>query len=142
MEDFFLKNSPWFFLGYIVLKEIFPLLNRIVDSMIPQRVARIKSAEEKANELREREISLDEKKTDLHEREVVAWEQIGKSLAIMQTNQDDMSEKLSSIMSATNLISQSMVVLLDRDRRQRQHSVEDTQPLAPIEKVIMEQKKK
>lgn len=123
MEDFFIKNSPWFFIAYILLREGFPVLGRVLDRIIPERMRKQESQ-------RERELALEEKKADIKEREVVALEQIGKGLAILQNNQEDIEERLSEIMSALRYTNQSLAVLIDRER----YKLGETQPIKPVKR--------
>jgi len=115
---FFIQNSPYIFLTYVLIKELSPIARAVLEKIIPERIARHKALEE-------RHLELEEKQTDLRERETIAMENIQKHLFVIQNNQSHFSDEAKVIMAGIAAANQGIMVLLDRNKYARK---EDTQP--------------
>lgn len=121
MEQFLAENFPYIFLIYVVIYHgVIPIAKAVVEQYLPVKVSKMKSAEE-------RQIEIEEKRADLREREVVAMEQIGKTMAIIETNQRHMGTNLQTIASSVNLGNQALMTLLDRQENRRKTDPPTTQ---------------
>ncbi len=130
VEEFLVKNSYLAFIIYIVIKDGIPLIKSILDKTIPASLARKKSAEEKANELKALELEQADRKIDVDERHIIALEQIGKTLISQnadhklienmirdnQSHNQAIFQTMSTNLAAAN---QGLVLLLDRNQRYR-----------------------
>lgn len=124
IDTFLIQNSPYIFIIYIVIKELFPFLSKLVDSIMPNHIAKQKTIEEKANELKVRELELEEKKSDITERQTVAIEQMQRILANIETRQSHIENSLQTVSSAVATANQALVVVLDRAMLRRREDYE------------------
>jgi hypothetical protein len=121
--EFILRNSPWVFLGYILIKELSPVVSRVVEAVVPGQLAKRKLAEEKTNELKQREVEIEEKRTDLRERQMIALEQMQRILIGLENNQRHVESTLQTISSAVASANQALIVVLDRNRQFRKEDI-------------------
>jgi len=113
---FFVQNSPYIFLVYVLIKEFSPIARAVLEKIIPERIAKRKALEE-------RHLELEEKQTDLRERETVAMENIQKHLFVIQNNQSHFSDEATVIMAGITAANQGIMVLLDRNKYYREEDV-------------------
>lgn len=111
-EDVLVHYSPWIFFLYIIIKEGIPIIGRLADKWYPERM--------------EQKKALDEKRMDIDEREVVALEQIGKALHIIENNQahfrlalSDLDDTIKIIETNLSAVNAGLAVLMDRNIRFR-----------------------
>lgn len=122
--NFLIENSPYLFIVYIVIKELFPFLSKAIEVIMPGHIAKQKSVEQKANELKMRELELEEKKSDIAERQTVAIEQMQRILANIETRQSHIENSLQTVSSAVATANQALVVVLDRAMLRRREDYE------------------
>jgi len=125
MWDFFLTNSPYIFITYILIKELVPVLKSVLDRIVPGRIARIARRDEKEQERTDREI-------DLKEREIIVMEQFAKSQILMSERLNEFNRSMDALLYSQTTVNTSLSVLLDRDRRFR--ATDETQPFKTIKR--------
>ena len=113
---FFVQNSPYVFLVYVLIKEFSPIVKAVLERVVPEKIA-------KAKNLLERQIELDEKSVDLRERETVAMENIQKHLFVIQNNQLHFSDETKVMIAGITAANQGIMVLLDRNKYYREEDV-------------------
>lgn len=111
-EELLVHYSPWVFFLYIIIKEGIPIFGRLADKWYPERI--------------KQKEALNEKRMDIDEREVIALEQIGKSLHISENNQNhfrlalvELSASIKMVESNLSAVNTGLAVLLDRSIRFR-----------------------
>jgi hypothetical protein len=120
-QELFLRWGPFIFLLYIVLRDGIPLFGRLLEKVVPQRM--------------EQQERAAERKQDLEERHVVALEQIGKSLVLIENKQHQQEQVMSIVTTSLTAANQSLAILLDRSLQRRAQSIAEgiTEPLKPIQ---------
>ena len=101
----------WGIIIYLFVKDVIPLLvsavSKITDLAIP---ARAKQAEMKIEAEAEREA----RRLDIREREVIALEQLGKTLITIDTRMEQMDRKVDLLSASLVTANQALAVVLDR----------------------------
>lgn len=118
MDPELLRTWPiWAIIVYLVIKDVLPMLSNMVlklgELVVPQRtrLAQLKQAEEREIEAR---------RVDLREREVIALEQIGKSLIMIDTRIQGQEKQLDLLTTGLVTANQALAVMLDRINRRRE----------------------
>lgn len=125
-------NWPvWAVLVYLLIKDALPtlsvLLTKMTGIIVPARASEKKLLMEQQNKALERQAEIEEKRIDLRDREVVALEQIGKSLIVIDTRLQALDRKSDLMTTGLVTANQALAVMLDRAHRRR----EDFTPKAP-----------
>jgi len=115
---------------------LLPILRGSILQLIPATI-------EKQKVLAENQQQLEVQRLDLREREIVALEQIGKTLLLLETGQrhaEEMSQGLASGLSTAN---QALTILLERNRHFRQEDglSGSTLPLSPLVRTLKREMK-
>jgi hypothetical protein len=118
-------NWPvWAALVYLLIKDALPTISVLITKMtgiiVPARANEKKLLMEQQNKNIERQLELEEKRIDLRDREVVALEQIGKSLIVIDTRLQGLDHKTDLITTGLVTANQALAVMLDRAHRRRE----------------------
>jgi len=116
---FFKNNSPWFFLAYLIWKGLEPSIRLLLETIVPARVKRLKSNEERMLEIQEKDL-------DVRDREVTVLEGFLKELVLIKNNQvnfggrwNSLDIKLTSLQSGISDANHVLGILRDRSLRRR-----------------------
>jgi hypothetical protein len=124
MENQILENYGfWALITLLVINQTLPTIARLAEQYFPDLFKRSKTAQEKLIELQEKEL-------DLRERQISADEKIATVLILLQKGQenldkkfehliDDLQQDVVTLVSTTNVISENIAVLMDRNMRLR-----------------------
>lgn len=120
-----MKNWPiWAAITYLLIKDAFPALSvmitKITGIVVPARVSEKKLLLEQQALAVQHQIELEEKRIDLREREVVALEQIGKSLVVIDTRLQGLDRKTDLITTGLVTANQALAIMMDRVHRRRE----------------------
>ena len=126
-------NWPiWAILIYLFIKDALPILSTLAEKMtgiiIPARVKERKLVLDHQMAAIDKQIDQEEKRTDLREREVVAMEQIGKYLVIIDTRLQNMDKKSDLLSTGLITANQALSVMMDRVHRRREDFLESSKP--------------
>lgn len=118
-------NWPiWAAIVYLLIKDALPtlsnLLTRMTGLILPVRANEKKLLLEQQAMMLDRQNDIEEKRIDLREREVVALEQIGKSLAIIDTRLQTLDKKTDLITTGLVTANQALAIMMDRVHRRRE----------------------
>lgn len=127
-------NAPlWAAIVYLLIKDALPTLSTLLSKMtgiiIPARANEKKMLMEQQNRALERQIELEERRTDLRDREVVALEQIGKSLIVIDTRLQALDKKSDLMTTGLVTANQALAVMLDRAHRRREDFTPKVSPV-------------
>lgn len=137
-------NWPvWAVLAYLLIKDALPTLSVLLAKMtgiiVPARANEKKMLLEQQNKALERLDELEEKRIDLRDREVVALEQIGKSLVMIDTRLQGLDRKTDLITTGLVTANQALAVMLDRAHRRREDYISNAIP-GPHDPSVLENK--
>jgi hypothetical protein len=118
-------NWPvWAALTYLIIKDTLPMLSNLIAKMtgiiVPAHTTEKKLLLEQQNKNMERQVELEEQRIDLREREVVALEQIGKSLVVIDTRLQSLDRKSDLITTGLVTANQALSIMMDRVHRRRE----------------------
>jgi hypothetical protein len=123
----------WLVLIYLVIKDALPTLSVLLAKMtgiiVPARVSEKKLALEKEHMVIDHATELEEKRLDLRDREVVALEQIGKSLIMIEARLQNLDRKTDLMTTGLVTANQALAVMLDRAHRRREDYTPKTSPV-------------
>lgn len=132
MDIQFPTNWPvWLVLTYLLIKDALPTLSSLLEKMtgiiVPARASTKRLLMEQQNKALERQLEIEEQRIDLRDREVVALEQIGKTLIVIDTRLQALDRKSDLLTTGLVTANQALAVMLDRVHRRR----EDFETKAP-----------
>jgi hypothetical protein len=114
----------WAVLAYLLIKDALPTISTLIAKMtgiiVPARSHDKKMELEQANKALDRQAEIEEKRIDLRDREVVALEQIGKSLIMINTRLESLDHKSDLMTTGLVTANQALAVMLDRAHRRRE----------------------
>lgn len=143
LTDLLEKYGVWALMAYIVITDTVPKVltfsQKIIAHFAPERLKRLEIQEE---EQKRKESEEEEKRAsehDLQERQIVANEQIAKSLVLIDDHlqntdkliRDQMSLQNTALITANQslaTVNQSLAILLDRSVRHRETDRLDVPP--------------
>lgn len=109
---------PAFFL-LVIIREVIPIIRSLLEKLLPERIKKIKTNEDRLIEIQEKDL-------DLKERAIAANETIAKVLIILEKNQihmmsdiNELEQHVRGMISTLNVLSENLAVLLDRNMRLR-----------------------
>lgn len=132
-----LSNLPdtwpvWAILVYLFIKDAMPILSALAEKLtgiiIPARVNERKMELDQQALLVEKQIEQEAKRSDLREREVVALEQIGKYLVIIDTRQQALDKKTDLLTTGLVTANQALAIMMDRVHRRREDFLPSANP--------------
>jgi|WetSurMetagenome_2_1015567.scaffolds.fasta_scaffold37235_2 hypothetical protein len=123
----------WAVFAYLLIKDALPTLSSLLTKMtgiiVPARVSEKKLALEQEHLAIDHATELEEKRLDLHDREVVALEQIGKSLIMIDARLQSLDKKTDLMTTGLVTANQALAVMLDRAHRRREDYTPKTSPV-------------
>lgn len=132
------KSWPiWAVMTYLFIKDALPVLSTLVIKLagvvVPAKVKERKMKMDQQLAAIDKQIELEEKRTDLREREVVALEQIGKSLVVIDTRLQGLDKKSDLITTGLVTANQALAIMMDRVHRRREDFSDASQtPLGSV----------
>lgn len=114
----------WAVIVYLFVKDALPILatlfTKITGMILPFKANEKKLLMEQQAAINERQNELEEKRIDLREREVIALEQIGKSLVVIDTRLQAADRKEDLIITGLITANNALGIVLDRVHRRRE----------------------
>lgn len=122
----------WAIILYLFIKDAMPILSALAEKMtgiiIPARVKERKMMLDQQSLLIEKQLEQEAKRSDLREREVVALEQIGKYLVIIDTRQQALDKKTDLLTTGLVTANQALAIMMDRVHRRREDFLSSATP--------------
>lgn len=120
-----IQNWPiWAIITYMLIKDAFPILSTLLTKLtgiiVPARANEKKLLIEQQAMMMERQTEIEEKRIDLREREVIALEQIGKTLVMLDTRLQGSDRKLDLLTTGLVTANQALAIMMDRVHRRRE----------------------
>lgn len=118
-------NWPvWAVILYLFIKDALPTLStlatKVTGIVIPALVKERKMVLDTQKHNADHQMELEEQRIDLREREVVALEQIGKYLVILDTRLQSMDKKTDLLTTGLVTANQALAIMMDRVHRRRE----------------------
>ena len=138
-------NWPvWAAIIYLLIKDTLPalsgLLERMTGLILPARATEKKLELEKIALGIERAAEIEEKRIDLREREVIALEQIGKSLVVIDTRLQGLDKKSDLVTTGLVTANQALAIMMDRLHRRREDFQPSNPPPPPLGSELLKEK--
>lgn len=117
IEDVIAQYGIWAVIVYLIFKDALPTLSNLTaklgDLIVP-------AWSRNKQQMIEKQMEQDRARLALREREVVALEQIGKSMIVIDTRLQSIEHKVDLLATSLVTANQALAVILDRVNRHRE----------------------